>query len=358
MAPMIRGYAKHYIDKNWDAIWLSWNDDPSTTVVINWHWGQKRVAYIQVWNTTHRWIVTIENETTLFHVELRNLSPGCKYNYVIGYYDGEIMRNWSDIHWFKTAPREATSFRVLIHSDTHAPSYGAFGKFIGIAKKEEFDFIIHCGDMVDRGYEVNWAYFLSKETEIASNHQLMAIAGNHEVMYGGKERYATYMALPGREYWYSFVYSNAMFVALYVADYDNFTFPEEEEEMFIEAMEYAERNNLWKIVYFHIPIVDVFPQHYHLDMPKILFPLLNKYKPHVVIMGHNHIYGRMQINETTYIIVSSTGGIPGVIVSKPGALERYNFGYGYLLMDVYGERIDFTYKDLDGNIVDIFSVLR
>ena len=75
-------------------------------------------------------------------------------------------------------------------------------------------------------------------------------------------------------------------------------------------------------------------------------------------MGHNHIYGRMQINETTYIIVSSTGGIPGVIVSKPGALERYNFGYGYLLMDVYGERIDFTYKDLDGNIVDIFSVSR
>jgi len=356
--PMITRYANYYLDENWSAVWLSWSDDPMHTVTISWHWGSPRRAYVLVWNDTHTISFTTSDTSELFHITIDGLSPNSHYNYVIGYIDSGIAKNWSKIYHFSTAPSETRPFRILVHSDTHAPSYGAFQRFIKVAMREDYDFIIHCGDMVDDGYERNWALFLEKETILFSTHQLMAIAGNHEVMYAEKENYERYMALPGNEYWYYFRYSNAMFIALHIADYENFVFPDEERNMYIEAIKYAEKEELWRIVMLHIPPFDIFPHHSHPDIPKTLLPLLNKYKPHIVLMGHDHAYCRINLNGTQYVILGPTGGIPNVMIYDDTSVDKYAFGYGYAIMEITNNTLLFVYKDLRGNVIDSFVITK
>ncbi len=343
---------------DWEAIWLSWSDDPKTTITISWRWDSERRAYILYWNETFRGLVETDYPSEMFHITIQGLSPGCRYNYVIGYFAGDIMKNWSDIYRFRTAPEGSGSFKVLVHTDTHAPSFGYFQRFISNAVAEDFDFIIHLGDMVQDGRKEFWINFLETESEIASTHPLMAIPGNHEVMYGGMDNYQLFMALPGEEFWYYFVYGSAMFICLNVSSYDKFVFPEEEREMFISAIKYAEEHGLWKIVCLHIPPIEIFPHRVDEDERKILIPLLSKYQPDLVLMGHDHAYAREKVNNTTYIIVGPSGGFPHVYIGDTDSVDHYEFGYGYMILEISGDNITITYKNINGEILDRYVISR
>ena len=184
----------------------------------------------------------------------------------------------------------------------------------------------------------------------------MAIAGNHEVMYGGMENFPLFMALPGKEFWYYFIYGNAMFIFLNASSYEKFVFPEEEKEMFINAIEYAETHDLWKIVCLHIPPIDIFPHSVDENEAKILLPLFDKYKPDLILMGHDHAYARLRKNDTTYIIVGSSGGFPHVLLSNIDSVDHYEFESGYMLLTISSKEIALVYKNINGEILDRFTI--
>jgi len=121
-------------------------------------------------------------------------------------------------------------------------------------------------------------------------------------------------------------------------------------------MKYAEKHNMWKIVCLHIPPLEIFPQHAHPDAGRILLPLFSRYRPHLVIMGHTHSYARLTIEDTTYIIVGSSGGIPNMAIYNEDSVDHYEFKHGYMILDVTNESILITYKDLDGNILDTYRI--
>ncbi len=357
IAPMLGGLLYFRLHRNWDAIWLTWLDDPHTTITICWHWGLQKKAYVLYWNETFRGIIRTGRCSKTNLVTIQHLSPDTEYAYVIGFFEGQKMVNWSNILRFRTAPREAKSFRVLVQSDTHAPSYGALRRFVERASSENFDFTIHCGDLVDRSYEENWASFFIAEQRILSVHPIMPTLGNHEVMYGGDPSY--YHRLTGHDRWYCFEYSNALFVTIYVANYDEFKFPEEEREFLLRAMRYADKHGMWKILYFHIPPVSPIPAESNPQISQIVMPLIEECSPHVVLMGHVHAYARMHVGDrTTYVIMGPLGGIPNVYAADMRGVDSYAFGYGYLLMSFNNNTIRCEYRTLDGRTVDTFEVYR
>lgn len=338
---------------------LSWVEDPRTTVTISWGWEKNMRGYVLYWNETFRGKVEVKG--SIINVTLRNLSPDTIYNYVIGYYENERKVNWTKVYQFKTAPLEFKPFTFLVHTDTqmHETGLGCFEKFVEIASKEDFDFMIHIGDLVqaDKQYRM-WERFLKGETKLACCHPLIATPGNHEYLEYGKNEarnYKRYLALPGNEFWYTFNYSNVVFVALGVYDYENFSMPKEEIKMLEKALSDTSK---WRIVYFHIPAVEFYYGTGVTTISRSLFPLINKCKPDLVLMGHVHGYARANINDTTYVTLSSVGGIPAPLLMDDKSVDYYYFNYGYAIVKVNGNNIDFYFKDLDGNVIDHFTLTR
>ncbi|MEX0567573.1 MAG: fibronectin type III domain-containing protein, partial [Candidatus Njordarchaeota archaeon] len=86
-SPIVLGVVRGS-DRSWSAIWLSWTDDPRTSITISWRWDQVRRPYIIIWNETFRKIINITQDGDIFHVNIGGLSPNTEYSYVIGYFNG------------------------------------------------------------------------------------------------------------------------------------------------------------------------------------------------------------------------------------------------------------------------------
>lgn len=356
--PLGYGYIENRFAPSWGAVWLTWSDDPATTITINWKWDFEGKAYVSYWNSTFSNIIDID-ATKVNHVQITGLSPSTKYGYEIGYYtELGAPRSWSGELSFRTAPRISMEFTVLVQSDTHAPGYGSFGRFIDQIKKEKFNFTIHCGDLVDRSYEEFWASFFKAESGILSTKPIMPTVGNHEIYYGNPSAFYSYFALPGNEKWYSFRYANVLFIALYVADYKHFEIPSE-EILFLKTMvDQAKELGLWTIVYFHIPPLMIFPIETSLKIIRDLYRILNETKPDLVISGHVHAYSRKSLYGVTYITVGAAGGISNVAILDERYPDAYSFENGYLILRIDGNTISGYYKSLRGEIIDSFILQK
>ncbi|RLF98927.1 MAG: hypothetical protein DRN49_05115 [Thaumarchaeota archaeon] len=131
--------------------------------------------------------------------------------------------------------------------------------------------------------------------------------------------------------------------------------PQEEIKMLEKALSDTSK---WRIVYFHIPAVTFYYGTGVNTISESLFLLISKYKPDLVLMGHVHGYARANINGTAYVTLSSVGGIPAPLLMDDKSVDYYYFNYGYAIVKVNGNRLDFYFKDLDGKIIDHFTLVR
>ncbi|MCR8501541.1 MAG: metallophosphoesterase [Candidatus Korarchaeota archaeon] len=351
---LLPGYVA-VIDTNWSSVWLTWDDIlGGESIVINWRWGYQGPAYVICWNQTHSIQINVHADF-LNSVKIDGLRPGETYYYAIGYYENGNMINWR-IHSFRTPPASNPVVAIVL-SDTHAPDRCTYRKILKCVRGINADVLIHCGDIVDRSHISCWAAFFKDSSSILSRIPIMPTIGNHDIGYGDPTLFYKFFELPNNGKWYYYRLGNAIFVSLYVAEMFTFTFPTEEYEMLKEAAEIARENNLWLIVYFHIPPIDVMPFIHFPEISSKLGEVFSTIKPDLILAGHYHVYGRTKFKGSRIVLMGASGGLTNQIVWS-SVFEKYSFKPGFGLLRIEVNRLHFEYISADGEVLDSFELVR
>ena len=358
--------------------WLTWNDDPKRTIVINWWLSQPKQGYVIVWNSTMRELILTKDARKVHHIKLEGLTPDSRYFYVVGVLENGEMVNLTRIYSFKTAPSKVEPFSFLVITDEqyHIPFLGSTEMAMKAIRNEkaEYDFIISVGDQVDSDkYEITWKRFFANLGDLAANRTIMPTIGNHEMIEWGSKHarnYLEFFALPGNETYYYFEYSNAVFVTVNFYDYENFTITPEEIQFLKDVITEAKAEGKWVFLYYHVPTITPFSTDFFAFSKKKLnenaskfLDFLKQLRPDVVFTGHEHCYSRVDVEGIKFIVLGSVGGIPEPIIEDTGdfhgyKVEAWNFEYGYMLVEVNENVAHFVYKSIYGEVLDEFSITR
>ncbi len=290
------------------------------------------------------------------------LIPGTKYIYRVG--NGSV---W-EIGTFQTA-FSSGPFRFLFIPDTQEYDREKYMENWGNILKTAFDlypdirFMVHAGDMVQGGKSSQeWEWFYQTGKPYFKRMQIEAIMGNHES--GGTKSaaknifYNQYFNNPsnGTKVYaegsaYTFNYSN---MDVLVLDMTSFAQLLKKENDLVIAMNWIEgqlkkmSEKNWRFVMEHQSIYAV-RRDYKKEC-KLLAPLFEKYKIHLVISGHDHVYlrtDRLKYDEATNdaIIAGDDAFGTTYIISGSGCRKIYNQEYAKPYHAVIMSGNDFEKRD-------------
>ncbi|URN94667.1 MAG: S-layer homology domain-containing protein [Candidatus Pristimantibacillus lignocellulolyticus] len=278
---------------------------------------------LKVEGTNYLYTTANDGTVRIHQVELTDLKPGTEYIYRVG--DGAT--NVSNSGQFKTTDINQDSAKFLFFGDSQAANAAGFDLWGAVVDKAlsdtpltDVDMIVHAGDMVDSGYELeqwNW-WFNAVQSELM-NTTLVPIIGNHEV-YGdnGTGDYLSQFNNPDNE----LTLTNGTSFSYDIADTHFVVLNTEmgtegiiEQSSWLEK-DLAESNASSIIVFFHQgPYGSTYQNK---DVQKYWVPIFDQYGVDLVMNGHDHIYLRtfnmnggeiVDNNEegTMYLIGGSSG---------------------------------------------------
>ena len=204
------------------------------------------------------------------------------------------------------------------------------------------DFVINVGDTIqgteDSTAEAEWKQiraFLAQYQRCP----LYLIAGNHDVWSDFSEK--LFEQATGHPPTYSFDYQNAHFVVL-----DNSRRAElsPDQLRFLEADLKKNRAREPKFVFFHQPfwLVPVRLGNHAFDLHR----LAQEYGVDYVVSGHGHQFVRLELDGVVYTEVGSSGANIGEAWKTDEGYAKGSF-YQHALVEVTGEHVKFTVKELD-----------
>jgi len=204
------------------------------------------------------------------------------------------------------------------------------------------DFVINVGDTIqgtdDQTAEEEWKEILAFRAPY-KKYPFYVVAGNHDIWSDFSEK--LFMWMTGRPSTYSFDHQNAHFTVL-----DNSRGAElsADQLRFLEA-DLKENATLDpKFVFFHQPswIAPVKLKNRSFELHR----LAREYGVDYVISGHGHHYIRMELEGVVYIEVGSSGASMGEAAKNDDGFALGAF-YQHALVEVTGQRVKFTVKELD-----------
>lgn len=231
---------------------------------------------------------------------IEELEPGRLYAYRAG--DG---KNWSEWHQFRAAKTGSRPFRFVYFGDAQNDVLDLWSRVIRQADRFNPDFMIHAGDLVNRGEnDKDWGEWHAAGGWIHATVPCLPTPGNHE--------YAGAAALPGMPrkprltpHWnaqfnlpangapglegtcYYLDYQNTRFVSLNTNEKDKF----EAQAAWLDSVLSANHCR-WTIVTFHHPVYSSAKKRDNAEVRNFFRPIIEKYKVDLVLQGHDHSYGR------------------------------------------------------------------
>ncbi|MCS7462867.1 metallophosphoesterase family protein [Paenibacillus doosanensis] len=307
-----------------DRIILNWNGDPATTQAVTWRTDvsitapQAQIAVAEDSTAFKDKAVTImavsssevqgnQPYTAKFHtVRFEHLIPNTKYVYRVG--DGV---NWSEWFEFSTASDKAEPFSFLYIGDIQHDILEHGSRVIRRAYSDhpEAKFIIHAGDLVDRGdADEQWGEWFKAGGWINGMVPSIATPGNHEyerIEPGAKKGLSPYwrpqFALPENgpagleETVYYTDYQGMRIISLNT----NTKFVKLDTQAAWLEQVLANNPNQWTVLTFHHPIFANSPDRDNAEVREKLLPLIEKYNVDLVLQGHDHSYARGHIDNLT-----------------------------------------------------------
>jgi len=238
-------------------------------------------------------------------VLVEGLKPNTTYSFRVG-----KEGSWSEAGRFKTAGDGNQKFSFIYTTDPQANSdanfeisqkttHAAFKMFPNVG------FWMNCGDLIESAGSFNseweWEQAFLTQNDLFLNYPYAPVLGNHDKSANrnftshfntdSTDFDYTFSTSPGSVY--SFVYGNALFLAMSFEDYN--------KPGYLEALagwirEEVESNPVvkWKIAFYHKNIYTGSTGHHASSDSKIvrdrIAPLFDSLGIHLAIQGHDHIY--------------------------------------------------------------------
>jgi predicted phosphodiesterase len=273
-------------------------------------------------------------------IALKGLKPGTRYAYTVQ--PGGVEAS------FKTSPAEGDADLFFLAWGDCRTYYDRLARMCALAAKDQADFSVHTGDLVDEGtIQEDWDHFFESAAPLLRTGALWPSMGNHE--YDAKPYYDLFV-LPAPERYYTFVAGPAQF---YILDADWNGRRDAAQKEWFEA-ELKKSRSRFKFVVLHQPLVscpcdDFTPE---TSMYRIFGGLIEKYGVTAVFQGHNHNYQRAERNGVLYITTGG-GGAPlypiGELTSETKCAKVVNH---YCRVWLSGKTMTLEAVDLNGAVFD------
>lgn len=348
----------------------------STCIGISFETPQPCIAEVYIGTDTTYSVANINDAvpTRLHHFNFTGLIPNTEYHYIInsttsGAGTDIFGANYMDKDFtFTTAPTSSNpQFKVGIFGDSRPDTFGRGALEVVMTElvQQSPDFIIHLGDLVYSSLRIDhWARWFDMMNigNYAATHAFMTTIGNHETSDYGADGGVTYnntFYYPDETLYYAYNYSNTCFISLdgaidSILNNESVVISQAELDWLnttlFEANASSEIN--WIVASIHVPIWSSRDTQYlqgdNEALKAKLWPLLDLYKVDFVLSGHHHLYERMKINSTNYIVSGGGGSEPDAFATdlSPYSLFR-RAGFHYCTMEVDGLTLNFNAYDLN-----------
>lgn len=287
----------------------------------------------------------------LHHADLTGLSPGTLYQYVVE------MNGKKASGKFRTSPSPDSAFSFSLIGDTQSYHRG-LQPLLDRMAKEKSDFILHVGDITDRGnLWGEWkASFFDPGHEYLKKNVLWPVYGNHD----GGPYFPALFGLRGK-YYYSFDWGDAHFIVLDSYGAGSGGKGRRDQLAWLEQ-DLKSNKKRWRFAALHVPMVATRKGISRFG-EKDFLPLLEKHGVDIVFSGHHPHYRRYrplgQFGKQAILHITSGGGggpvggyMPSPILSKGIDVNHY------CVIDIKGDQLTLTAKAINGAVIDRFTLVK
>jgi uncharacterized protein YjdB len=251
----------------------------------------------------------IANNTKANYISNKALVSGLTANTTYSYIVGKPGA-WSKVGSFTTAKDSKDAFSFIYFTDPQANNDNMFNisqktTHAAVHKYPDANFILSCGDLVETSGSTNseWEYeqFFETQQDIWYNKPLVPVTGNHDK--SKNKNFSKHFntnsvsfdqdsaTTPGSVY--SFVYGNALFMALNFEDYGKTGYLDSLSSWMKKEVA-AHPEVRWRIAFYHKTMYTGSKSHQSDNDSKIvrekMGPLFDSLKIDFALQGHDHIY--------------------------------------------------------------------
>jgi predicted phosphodiesterase len=254
---------------------------------------------------------------------------------------------------FRTGVPAGEPFRFVVYGDTRSRA-GVHAAVVDAAAREDVSFVVHTGDMVQRGgVKEQWDLFFQIERPLLVDTPIFPSIGNHDL--SGPGFYERYFLLErtarGRRY-YSYDYGNLRLIALDGGIEGRsgslqYAFAD-------RALADAAARGMMTMLFLHWPPYSSGTHGSQLDVREPIEELVKRYGVELVVTGHDHMYERTVPIEGATYIVSGSAGAPTRTIDPEWFTAHARTEPHYVLVDVEPDARTMTVRavNLDGNVFD------
>ncbi|MFX0098224.1 MAG: purple acid phosphatase family protein [Candidatus Hodarchaeota archaeon] len=323
--------------------YLSWSEDPRTTISIAWESPGQAPKKLQ-WSTSTNfsspnevtateWDYRARIERYHYNVTVRNLQPDTTYYYRIPGFHDEITP-------FKTAPNTTTAFRFFAYGDSREADLfidnqhaALINQMQDLAAQTMPSLIINSGDIANSGNDVeSWDAHFGAIKPLASKVPYFTGTGNHEWEDGPDlDNYHTLIhecpssgPLQINETSFAFNYSNAFFIFLGYPHANSWDHQANDTILtwLNSTLAIANQTSDWIFLTWHEPPFTG-TGGTRIDKPNLkdnICPYLHEYGVDVVFLGHDH---NLQVQNITSAN-NNTGWNVTYIITGGGGASLYD----------------------------------
>jgi hypothetical protein len=331
----------------------------SDEITVMWETSTPAIGYVEfgAGELLERVATSPRTASTLQQVVLTGLEPDTRYYYRVHSValedaGGEPSTVSSPIFHFRTGLGPGTPFTFMLYGDNrtgHRTHTRLIERMQADANEADARFFLNTGDLTTHGsWWDQWqTEFFRPALPMMAYFPLYAVLGNHE---GNHETYYEYLEHPGNESWYSFEYGDAEFFALNTSARFE---PGSAQHTWLEQA-LAASDATWKIAFFHHPPFSCVPSRKpgNRNVVDYLVPLFEQYGVDLVLLGHDHLYGRsVPVNGVIYVI--SGGGGAATYPAEPDAVNEICVRvHHYCILRVSDATLELEAITLEGELLD------
>jgi len=335
-----------------------------TSVVICWRTDKPEAGRIKYGETVDYKNTVDSPISTKHEVILDGLDQSKLYYYQV-VSGGESTPAGDTSYYFSTVLKRREPFIFAVIGDTRSGVFGFDSDHRQVAESiiihSHPDFLLHCGDVVDRSDdESQWMNFFSIEQELLKHCSIYPVYGTSDL---SGEHFADYFLLPNNEKWYSFNYGGCHFIGLCiwngrgVQPHSEFKPNSEQYNWLANDLTSQENQNaLFTVVFLHAPFFSPTDKKSKV-LINYLCPLFQKYGVDLVFSGTSHCYSHAVFNGIHYVI---SGGGGAELLSKTAKYStpiiEYSPRFHHCRVTVNYPVLTVEAVDMAGNVFSTFSI--